>query len=134
MRHLRFAILGAGFWSRFQLAGWNEQEGVECVAVCDRTRSKAECLAREFGVPAVYDDPEEMLRHESLDFVDVITDVDSHGRFVRMAAEPQAAGHLPEADGPHARGGRGRWSPPAARRACRSSSTRTGAGRRRSGN
>jgi predicted dehydrogenase len=87
MGSLRFAIVGTGFWSRFQLAGWKELEGVECVALCDRTRSKAEDLARKFGVPAVYDDPEELLGRERLDFVDIITDVDTHGRFIRMAAD-----------------------------------------------
>ena len=86
MPTLRFAIFGTGFWSRFQLAAWRELEGVECVALCDRTRAKAEALARDFGVPAVYDDPEELLRHEQLDFIDVITDVDTHSRFTHMAA------------------------------------------------
>ena len=86
MNTLRFAIIGAGFWARFQLAAWKEQPGVECVAICDRTRSKAEALSRAFGEPAVYDDAEEMLGVESLDFVDVITDVDTHARFVRLAA------------------------------------------------
>lgn len=83
---LRFAIFGTGFWSRFQLAGWRELEGAECVALYNRTRSRAEALAREFGVPAVYDDPEELLRREQLDFVDVITDVGTHSRFVHLAA------------------------------------------------
>lgn len=87
MRPLRFAILGAGFWSRFQLAGWRELDGATCVAVYNRTRSKAEALAREFDVPAVYDDAEAMLDRETLDFVDIITDVDSHSRFVHMAAQ-----------------------------------------------
>jgi len=85
--NLRFAIFGTGFWSRFQLAGWRELEGVECVALYNRTRSKAEALAAQFGVPAVYDDPEELLNKEKLDFIDVITDVDTHSRFVHMAAE-----------------------------------------------
>jgi predicted dehydrogenase len=87
MRPLRFAIFGTGFWSRFQLAGWHELEGAECVALYNRTRTKAEALAREFGVPAVYDDPEELLRREDVDFIDIITDVDTHSRFVHLAAE-----------------------------------------------
>jgi predicted dehydrogenase len=87
MRPLRFAIFGTGFWSRFQLAGWRELEGAECVALYNRTRTKAEVLAHEFGVPAVYDDPEELLRREDVDFIDIITDVDTHGRFVHLAAE-----------------------------------------------
>jgi predicted dehydrogenase len=86
MTDLRFAILGTGFWARFQLAGWQELDGVECVALYNRTRAKAEALAQEFGVAAVYDDVEELLRHERLDFVDVITSAETHSRFVRLAA------------------------------------------------
>ncbi|MGH9837534.1 MAG: Gfo/Idh/MocA family protein [Blastocatellia bacterium] len=86
MSPLRFAIFGAGFWSRFQLAAWKQLPEAECVAIYNRTRPKAEALAREFGVPAVYDDPEELLNRETLDFIDIITDNSTHGRFVRMAA------------------------------------------------
>ena len=50
-----------------------------------RTRSKAEMLASEFGVPAVYDDPEELLRRESIDFVDIITRADAHSEPVDLA-------------------------------------------------
>lgn len=87
MSDLRFAILGAGFWSGYQLAGWYEVGGCRCVAVYNRTRAKAEGLAARFGIPAVYDDPAALLDREKLDFVDVITDVDTHARFVEMAAE-----------------------------------------------
>ncbi len=86
MKTLRFAIFGTGFWARFQLAGWRELEGAECVALYNRTRAKAEALAQEFGVPAVYDNPAELLRSEQLDFIDIITDVNTHARFVGMAA------------------------------------------------
>ena len=99
MKPLRFAILGCGFWSRFQLAGWREVEGVECVALYNRTRSKAEALAGKFGIPeaAVYDYAERLLNEQRLDFADIITDVDTHGRFVRLAASrglPAAAVRL----------------------------------------
>jgi len=87
MSDLRFAIFGTGFWSRFQLAGWRELEGAECVALCNRMRSKAEALGREFGISRIYDDPEELLNREELDFVDIITDPATHSRFVHMAAE-----------------------------------------------
>jgi predicted dehydrogenase len=86
MSDLRFAILGTGFWSRFQLAAWRELEGVQCVALCDRDKSKAEAMAREFNIPMVYDDAEALLQNETLDFVDIITDVDTHPQFVEMAA------------------------------------------------
>jgi predicted dehydrogenase len=84
---MRFAIFGTGFWSRFQLCGWQELEGVECVAFYNRTRSTAEALANEFGIPAVYDDPEELLRHEKIDFMDIIAHVDVHSDLVHLAAK-----------------------------------------------
>lgn len=84
---LRFAIFGTGFWSRFQLAGWRELEEAECVALHNRTRSKAEAMAEEFGVPAVYDDPEELLRREQVDFMDIITHEDAHAPLVELAAK-----------------------------------------------
>lgn len=86
MVNSRFAIFGAGFWSRFQLAAWQELGGAECVAVYNRTRARAEALAREFGVPMIYNDPQELLRREKLDFVDIITDVGSHSDLVHLAA------------------------------------------------
>ena len=87
MSDLRFGVFGAGFWAPFQLAAWNELGGAKCVAVYNRTVSKAEGLAKTFDVPAVYGDPEELLDREHLDFLDIITDVFSHARFVKMAAE-----------------------------------------------
>lgn len=86
MKTLKFAIFGTGFWSRFQLAAWRELEGVECVALYNRTLSKAEALGREFGISAVYDDASCLLDDNELDFVDIITDVDTHVQFVSMAA------------------------------------------------
>lgn len=87
MKKTRFAIIGTGFWSRFQLAGWLELPNVECVALYNRTRSKAEALAREFGIERVYDDVEAMLDTERIDFVDIITGEQTHETFTRMAAQ-----------------------------------------------
>jgi D-apiose dehydrogenase len=87
MRALRFAIFGTGFWSRYQLAGWRELPGAQCVALYNRTLSKAEALGSEFGVPAVYEDPEKLLTRETIDFIDIITDVDTHAPFVALAAK-----------------------------------------------
>lgn len=86
MQEVRLAVFGAGFWARFQIAAWREVPGARIVALYNRTRERAEALANEFGIPAVYDDPEELLRRERPDAIDVITNVDTHGRFVRLAA------------------------------------------------
>ena len=87
MRPLRFALLGTGFWSRYQLAAWNEVGGAECVALYNRTRGKAEKLAAEFGVHRIYDDPCELVRHEELDFLDIVTNIETHRDLVHLAAE-----------------------------------------------
>ena len=85
MKKLKFAVLGCGFWSKFQIGAWTEVEGAELVAVYNRTRSKAEKIAEYFKVPRVYDNAEELFKKEKPDFVDIITDVDTHALFVDMA-------------------------------------------------
>ena len=89
MTSLNFAVFGAGFWTRFQLAGWREAGGSRCVAIYNRTRSKAEALARQFDIPRCYDDADALLETEQLDFVDIITGVETHNEFVRLAASKQ---------------------------------------------
>lgn len=83
---MRFAIFGTGFWAHYQLAAWRELPGVQCVALWNRTRARAEVLARTVGVPAVYADPAELLRRERPDFVDIITAVESHRPLVELCA------------------------------------------------
>ena len=85
MEKLKFAVLGCGFWSKFQIGAWSEIDGAELVAVYNRTISKAQNIADYFNVPGVYDNPEELFEKEQLDFVDIITDVDTHSYFVEMA-------------------------------------------------
>ncbi len=83
----KFAIFGCGFWSQFQIGAWQEIEGAECVALYNRTKSKAEELAKRFIIPRVYDDAEELLKNEKLDFIDIITDVDTHEKFTVLGAK-----------------------------------------------
>ena len=87
MSDLKFAVLGTGFWSLYQIPAWYEVGGVELVAVYNRTVSKAEKVAERFNVPRVYGDPEELFEQEELDFVDIITEVPAHAPFVYMAAK-----------------------------------------------
>jgi len=87
MKKLKFAVLGCGFWSKFQIGAWSELDGVELVAVYNRTISKAQNIADYFKVPRIYDKPEELFAREELAFVDIITDVDTHAHFVEMAVK-----------------------------------------------
>src|SRR5258706_365102 len=86
MGRLGFAVVGAGFWSHYQLAAWQELPDAQCVAICDRDRDRAERLAAARAVPAVYTDPVEMIREERPDLLDVVTDVSGHGPLVKLAA------------------------------------------------
>lgn len=79
---MKIALVGAGFWSTYQIAGWREVEGVEIVAVCDTDRTKA----ARFGVPA-YADVDAMLDTAKPDLLDVVTPVETHAALVRKAAE-----------------------------------------------
>ncbi len=83
----KFALLGAGYWAQFQIAAWQEIPGVRCMAIYNRTRSKASALAERFGIPSVYDDAAALLDNEKLDFVDIVTGNTTHLQFVRMCAE-----------------------------------------------
>lgn len=84
---MRIAIIGTGFWARYQIPAWQELEGVEIVAAYNRTHSKAEEIAQKFRISNVYDNVEALLLNEQLDCIDIITDVDTHPLFVKMAAE-----------------------------------------------
>lgn len=87
MSKLRFALFGAGFWAHYQLAGWLETGEVECVAICDPVRAKAEQLGARYGITTVYDDAAAMLAQEKLDFVDICTNVETHYPLAKLAAE-----------------------------------------------
>lgn len=87
MKKLRFAVFGCGFWARFQIGAWTEIEGVELVGLYNRTLSKARALAERFHVQSVYDNAEELLIREKPDFVEIITDVDTHEHFTTLAVK-----------------------------------------------
>lgn len=84
---LKLAIIGTGFWSNYQIPAWKELQGVELVAVYNRTIDKASAIANRYDIPSVYDDVAAMLEKEELDFVDIITNVETHHPFTLMAAE-----------------------------------------------
>jgi predicted dehydrogenase len=89
MAELKFAIFGTGFWSLYQIPAWLELGGAKPVAAYNRTAARAAAVARQFGIPRVYGDPEELLANENagLDFVDIITAVETHAPLVRLAAK-----------------------------------------------
>lgn len=87
MKPLRFGLLGTGFWARYQLHGWRELAGVNCVAVCDPVPGRAAQMAADFGIPFSTTNPVELLTTEPLDFVDIVSSPASHAELVRLAAD-----------------------------------------------
>ncbi|MBC7827598.1 MAG: Gfo/Idh/MocA family oxidoreductase [Chitinophagaceae bacterium] len=87
MKPLRFAVIGTGFWSNYQIAAWKELQGVDLVAVYNRTPEKAKAVAMKYNVPRIYTSVDELLNNESLDFVDIISNVDTHLPFTLSAAK-----------------------------------------------
>lgn len=86
MHNMKFAVIGCGFWSNFQIAAWRELDGVELVAVCDSDLVKANLFAQQFNVKSVYQTADDLFRNEDLDFVDIISGVNSHLDLIRKAA------------------------------------------------
>jgi len=88
-KELSFAVIGCGFWAQYQIAAWQELQGAKLVAVCDRDADKAQQTAKKFGASNYYTDARTMLERESLDFVDIITTIESHAEFTQLAARYQ---------------------------------------------
>jgi D-apiose dehydrogenase len=85
---MRVGVIGCGFFAQNHLNGWRDLagEGVEIAAVCDVDSDKAQEAARTFGVAGVYADAATMLEKEQLDFVDIVTRMESHLDMVKLAA------------------------------------------------
>jgi len=71
---LRIGIIGAGRWAaNAHLPGFARSPLSEIVAICDFNRDLAQERARQFNIPHVYTDYQEMLAREDIDVVDVCT-------------------------------------------------------------
>jgi predicted dehydrogenase len=85
-RDLRGGLIGCGFFAENQLHAWKDIPGVNIVALCDRDVARAMAMAARTGVAAHYGSAAEMMAREGLDFVDIVTQVDSHRDLVELAA------------------------------------------------
>jgi D-apiose dehydrogenase len=83
---LRAGVIGCGFFAENHLAAWSSMEEVVLAAVCDLDIGKARSAAERHGAGAAYGDAAEMLDRQSLDFVDIVTTMESHVKLVGMTA------------------------------------------------
>ncbi|MFH1566827.1 MAG: Gfo/Idh/MocA family oxidoreductase [Gemmatimonadota bacterium] len=67
---LRIGIVGAGANTRSRhLPGFQKIDGVDVVAVCNRSRASGQKAADEFGIPRVFDRWEDLVRSDGVDAV-----------------------------------------------------------------
>jgi predicted dehydrogenase len=78
LQEIRFAIAGCGLFAQRHLHALRGIPGARPTAVYDVERSRAETVAREFGIPSVCDSLEELCSHPEADVVDVVTPEHSH--------------------------------------------------------
>lgn len=87
MAALKGLVIGAGFFSRIQMADWRRMpELVQIGAVCDADRARGEAFAQDFGIPRLYTSAAEALGAEKPDFVDIVTRPEAHLPLVELAA------------------------------------------------
>ena len=82
----RGGMIGAGAWAFNQLEAWQNVDGAQIVALCDRHPERVQPMADRFGIERTYPDFGEMLEREALDFVDICTRPYSHAYLVGQAS------------------------------------------------
>ena len=89
---LRGGLIGCGFFAQNHLNGWQEVSGASIVSVCDLDESKTAQAVKQYpGIKSSYASAQEMLANENLDFVDIVTTMESHRELVECAAQCSVA-------------------------------------------
>jgi predicted dehydrogenase len=88
MDSLRIGLIGAGANTRLMhIPGLRKQEGVEIVAVANRSRESGERIAAEFGIARVYDNPYDVIADSGVDAVCIGTWPYRHKEYTIAALE-----------------------------------------------
>jgi len=75
---LKGAIIGCGFFAHNHMQAWNEIKNIKIVAVCDLDKKKALSFSKKFKIAHYYTDINKLLDEENIDFVDVVTTMETH--------------------------------------------------------
>lgn len=73
MDQLRMGIVGAGIWGETHASIYQEHPHARVVAVCDKEGTRAEKMAKKFGIPHVFTDYRQMAKEASCDAVAIVT-------------------------------------------------------------
>ncbi|MGB9790147.1 Gfo/Idh/MocA family protein [Thermotoga caldifontis] len=88
MKKVRVGIVGAGFIAKIHMAAFKENyQLVDVVGVCAGHKENAERFAKEYGIPHVFDNFEQLCSSPEIDVVDVCTPTNLHDDVILCAAE-----------------------------------------------
>jgi predicted dehydrogenase len=80
-------VVGAGYFSAYQLEAWSRIPEVRIAAVEDLVPQKAHDAAKRWNIPKVYDTWQQMIEVERPDFFDIITPPPTHAEMCSFAAK-----------------------------------------------
>ncbi len=84
---IRFGVIGLGDFGERHVQALKSIAGVEVVAVCSRTRSRAEEVAKRYGVKKWYTEREKLVKDEEVDAITIATADDDHVEPTILAAD-----------------------------------------------
>ena len=84
-------IIGTGFARTTQIPGFRDCMGVKVVAIASRNRERAEAVGKEFGIEYVTDDWQELVAHNDVDLVSVVTPPSTHMEITLAALDQRKA-------------------------------------------
>jgi len=73
MEKIKMALVGAGVWGRTHAGIFREHPLVETVGIFDLNKEKAAGVAKEFGIPVIYNSLEDMLKESGCEAVSIVT-------------------------------------------------------------
>ncbi len=84
---MKIALIGCGFFAQNQLHAWQDIDGAEVVALCDRDEARLSASAQAFEIARTYTEAETLFADGGFDVVDIATTVPSHRPLVELAAK-----------------------------------------------
>jgi len=84
-------IIGTGFARTTQIPGFRDCMGTKIVGIASRNRERAEAVAKEFGIEYVADDWQELVAHNDVDLVSVVTPPSTHMEITLAALDQRKA-------------------------------------------
>jgi predicted dehydrogenase len=84
-------IIGTGFARTTQIPGFRDCMGARIVAIASGHRERAEAVAREFGIEHVASDWRELVTHNDVDLVSIVTPPATHMEIALAALDQRKA-------------------------------------------